>query len=66
MVLQVVLAIQLFSVPVDRTRAAEMSQLALGERIREQDREVAARAESRRQFFEHRFKRRVDTVAAFA
>jgi hypothetical protein len=66
MALQVVLAIQLSSVPVDRTRAAEMSQLALGERIREPDREVAARAELRRRFFEQRFKKLVDTVAAFA
>lgn len=66
MVVQALLVFQLFSAPTERTRAAELSEMALKERILAQEREAAARLELERQRFEQRFNQLVDAVASFA
>lgn len=60
------LALQLSAAPSDRTREAEASEMALKERIRDQERVAAMRADMRRQAFEQHFNKLVDAVAEFA
>ncbi len=66
MMVQIVLVFQLFSAPTDRTRAAETAEMALKQRIQEQERDAAAREALRRRFFEQKFNRLVDAVTEFA
>jgi hypothetical protein len=64
--MHLLLAFHLATPPVDRTKSAESAEMLLEQRIRDGDREAAARAEQRRRQFERRFNRLVDAVAVFA
>lgn len=66
MLVPIVIAFQLFAAPTDRTRAAETAEMALKQRIQEQERDAAAREALRRRFFEQKFNRLVDAVTEFA
>lgn len=66
MLVPIVIAFQIFAAPTDRTRAAETAEMALKQRIQEQERDAAAREALRRRFFEQKFNRLVDAVAEFA